>query len=76
MQGLAADQVCMLCCCLLLQSMVQDEQTMRLVDLHKYESARRLPISDEVYRANANILLHDEPCYRWVQCNSYAMHVI
>jgi paired amphipathic helix protein Sin3a len=49
---------------LLLQSMVQDEQTMRLVDLHKYEAARRLPISDEVYRANANILLHDEPCYR------------
>jgi paired amphipathic helix protein Sin3a len=46
------------------QSMVQDEQTMKLVDLHKYESARRLPISDEVYRANANILLHDEPCYR------------
>lgn len=50
-----------------LQSMVQDEQTMRLIDLHKYEAARRLPVSDEVYRANANILLHDEPCYRCAQ---------
>jgi len=47
-----------------MQSMVQDEQTMRLIDLHKYESARRLPISDEVYKANANLLLHDEPSYR------------
>eukprot|EP00775_Hariotina_reticulata_P006274 gene6274-6513_t len=46
-------------------SMVQDEQTMRLIDLHKYESARRLPISDEVYKANANLLLHDEPSYRF-----------
>eukprot|EP00878_Enallax_costatus_P007439 GHUV01007791.1.p1 GENE.GHUV01007791.1~~GHUV01007791.1.p1 ORF type:complete len:1062 (+),score=409.26 GHUV01007791.1:105-3290(+) len=46
-------------------SMVQEEQAMRLCDLHKYESARRLPICDEVYRANANILLHDEPCYRF-----------
>ncbi|WIA19087.1 hypothetical protein OEZ85_003737 [Tetradesmus obliquus] len=46
-------------------SMVQDEQSMRLVELHKYEAARRGPVADEVYRANANILLHDEPCYRF-----------
>jgi hypothetical protein len=46
------------------QSMVQDEATMRLVDLHKYEAARVLPVCDEVYRANANLLLHDEACYR------------
>lgn len=43
---------------------------MRLVELHKYEAARRGPVADEVYRANANILLHDEPCYR---CASFCM---
>lgn len=46
--------------------MVQDEVTMRLIDLHKYEAARRLPIAEEVYRTNANLLLHDETCYRCV----------
>lgn len=47
-----------------LQAMVTDEQTMQLLELHKYERARCAPISDEVYRANANMLLHDENCIR------------
>jgi hypothetical protein len=46
--------------------MVQDEVTMRLIDLHKYEAARKLPVCDEVYRTNAGLLLHDETCYRCV----------
>lgn len=46
--------------------MVADETTMRLIDLHKYEAARNMAIADEVYRANANLLMHDEPVYRWV----------
>ena len=50
----------------IMQTMVADEQTMRLVELHKYERARRAPLSDEVYRANANLVLHDENCYRLV----------
>jgi hypothetical protein len=49
-----------------MQTMVADDQTMRLVELHKYERARRAPLSDEVYRANANLVLHDENCHRWV----------
>jgi hypothetical protein len=44
--------------------MVADETTMRLIDLAKYEASRASPISDEVYRANANLLMHDEPVYR------------
>lgn len=44
--------------------MVSDETTMRLIDLHKYEASRNMPIADEVYRANANLLMHDEPVYR------------
>lgn len=47
------------------QAMVADETTMRLIDLHKYEAARSMRVSDEVYRANANLLMHDEPVYRW-----------
>jgi hypothetical protein len=46
--------------------MVQDETSMRLIDLHKYEAARGMRLSDEVYRANANLLMHDEPVYRCV----------
>lgn len=44
--------------------MVQDETSMRLIDLHKYEAARAMRVSDEVYRANANLLMHDDPVYR------------
>lgn len=44
--------------------MVADETTMRLIDLHKYEAARNMAIADEVYRANANLLMHDEAVYR------------
>jgi hypothetical protein len=47
--------------------MVSDETTMRLIDLHKYEAARSMRISDEVYRSNANLLMHDEPVYRSAQ---------
>jgi hypothetical protein len=45
--------------------MVADETTMRLIDLHKYEAARNMAVADEVYRANANLLMHDEAVYRW-----------
>ena len=46
--------------------MVADETTMRLIDLHKYEASRSLPVADEVYRANTSLLMHDETCYRCV----------
>jgi hypothetical protein len=49
---------------LCLQTMVADETTMRLIDLHKYEAARNMAVADEVYRANANLLMHDEAVYR------------
>ncbi|KAI8469341.1 MAG: hypothetical protein J3K34DRAFT_522233 [Monoraphidium minutum] len=49
-----------------MQLMVADEQTMRLCELHRYEAARRAPLAEEVYRANANIMLQDDAnCYRF-----------
>ncbi len=50
-----------------MQTMVADEATVALWELHKYERARSNGlISDEVYRANANMVLHDDNCYRCV----------
>ncbi len=49
-----------------LQSMVTDEFAGKLVSLFVYESSRSTPFDDRVYHANACILLHDDPCYRFV----------
>lgn len=57
---------------------MSDETTMRLIDLHKYEAARTMRISDEVYRSNANLLMHDEPVYRSAQhsCRQRLLHML
>jgi hypothetical protein len=59
--------------------MVADETCMRLIDLQKYEASRAAPIADEVYRANANLLMHDEPVYRCERkplCSSLAFAAV
>jgi len=39
---------------------------MRLSELHRYEAARRAPLAEEVYRANAALLMPDDAnCYRF-----------
>jgi hypothetical protein len=39
---------------------------MRLVELHRYERARRQPLSDEIYRADASVILDESAgLFRW-----------
>ncbi|KIY92733.1 hypothetical protein MNEG_15230, partial [Monoraphidium neglectum] len=46
--------------------MVADHQTMRLCELHRYEAGRRAPLAEEVYRANARLIMADDAnCYRF-----------
>jgi paired amphipathic helix protein Sin3a len=37
---------------------------LKLLKLHSYERARGAAFRDDVYHANACVLLHEEPCYR------------
>jgi hypothetical protein len=49
------------------QTIASDEHTMRLVELHRYERARRQPLSDEIYRADASVILDESAgLFRWV----------
>lgn len=48
------------------QTIASDEHTMRLVELHRYERARRQPLSDEIYRADASVILDESAgLFRW-----------
>lgn len=48
-----------------LQHMHQDEITMKLAELHRYEAARSLPLLDAVYAANVRVLIAgDENTFR------------
>ena len=43
----------------------------KLLELYKYESTRDpAHFSDAVYNANAHVLLHDDPCYRFESCDA------
>ena len=46
------------------QLVIQEEPSSKLLHLHDYELARDAPYNEGVYRANASVLLQDEPCYR------------
>jgi hypothetical protein len=42
---------------------------MRLCELHRYEAGRRAPLAEEVYRANANMMMQvgsPPPPWIWV----------
>ena len=47
------------------QAIVQDDLAMKLVDLHAYEASRSISTADAVHKANARVLLSDEPVYRF-----------
>ena len=47
------------------QLIAQDELAMKLVDLARYEASRTIPNADAVHKANARVLLSDEPVYRF-----------
>lgn len=48
-----------------LQHMHQDEITMKLAELHRYEASRSLPLLDAVYAANVRVLIAgDENTFR------------
>ena len=46
------------------QLVIQDELSSKLLHLHDYELSRDAPYDENVYRANACVLLQDEACYR------------
>jgi len=46
------------------QLVIQDELSNKLLHLHDYELSRDAPYDENVYRANACVLLQDEACYR------------
>lgn len=50
------------------QLLMTDELALKLLDLYRYEAARTVSHVDAVYRANARILLHDEPMFQSTSC--------
>ncbi|KAK9905961.1 hypothetical protein WJX75_009654 [Coccomyxa subellipsoidea] len=55
----------------LFQTIMSDELGQKLLELYKYESTRDpAHFSDAVYNANAHVLLHDDPCYRFESCDA------
>jgi paired amphipathic helix protein Sin3a len=46
------------------QLVIQEEPSSKLLHLHDYELARDANFNDGIYRANACVLLQDEPCFR------------
>ena len=46
------------------QLVIQDELSSKLLHLHDYELSRDAAYDENVYRANACVLLQDEACYR------------
>ena len=51
------------------QQLTTDELAVKLVDLYHYEAARSVPHAEAVYRANARVLLHDEPMFQCTSCS-------
>ena len=47
------------------QTCIQEDPTARLVELWKYENSRGVPCKDQVYHANARVVLGDEPAVRF-----------
>lgn len=47
-----------------MQTMVQDDQTLKLLQLYKYENARTLEVKDSVYMVNCANLMSEEPCFK------------
>ena len=47
------------------QAIASDDLAMKLVDLARYEASRTIPNADAVHKANARVLLSDEPVYRF-----------
>ena len=46
------------------QLVIQEEPSGKLLHLHDYELARDAAFNEGIYRANACVLLQEEPCYR------------
>ena len=57
------------------QLLVTDELALKLLDLYGYEAARTVPHAEAVYRANARVLLHDEPMFQCTSCTDGALTV-
>jgi len=47
-----------------LQALQNDEVAVKLLKLYEYEKSRGVAFRDDVYHANAVVLLNDETCYR------------
>lgn len=57
------------------QLLMTDELALKLLDLYRYEAARTVPHAEAVYRANARVLLHDEPMFQCTSCSDGALTV-
>jgi hypothetical protein len=55
-----------------LQALQNDDLSMKLRALYAYEKSRGTAFRDDVYHANACVLLHEETCYRIEVC-TYAL---
>lgn len=51
------------------QLVIQEEPSSKLLHLHDYELARDAAFNEGIYRANACVLLQEDPCYRLASSN-------